>query len=66
VTDPKTNKTLRATAERVTGNTANNHYVRRNIMTKGTIVKTDIGLVRITSRPGQDGVINAVLLEKQE
>ncbi|WNY23448.1 hypothetical protein MmiHf6_07550 [Methanimicrococcus hongohii] len=66
VTDPKTGKTQRATAEKVTGNPANKHYIRRNIMTKGTLVKTDIGLVRITSRPGQAGVINAVLLEEQE
>ena len=66
VTDPKTNKTQRATAEKVNKNPANNHYTRRNIMTKGTIVKTDIGLVKITSRPGQDGVINAILLEAQE
>jgi len=49
----------------VTGNTANKHYIRRNIMTKGTIVRTNLGLVRVTSRPGQDGVINAVLLEEQ-
>lgn len=66
VTDPKTGKTQRATAEKVTGNPANKHYIRRNIMTKGTVVRTDVGLVRVTSRPGQDGVINAVLLEEQE
>ena len=65
VTNPATGKTERATAETVTGNTANKHYIRRNIMTKGTIVRTNLGLVRVTSRPGQDGVINAVLLEEQ-
>lgn len=66
VTDPKTGATKRATAERVTGNAANKHYIRRNIITKGTVVRTDVGLVRVTSRPGQDGTINAVLLEEQE
>ncbi|WNY25229.1 30S ribosomal protein S8e [Methanolapillus millepedarum] len=64
VTDKKSGKTIRATAQTVTGNPANKHYVRRNIVTKGTILKTDKGLVKITSRPGQDGVINAVLLDE--
>jgi small subunit ribosomal protein S8e len=48
----------------VVQNQANPHFVRRNIMTKGAVVKTDIGLVRITSRPGQDGTLNGVLVKK--
>ncbi|MCL2863086.1 MAG: 30S ribosomal protein S8e [Methanimicrococcus sp.] len=66
VTDQKTGKTQRATAETVTGNAANKHYIRRNIMTKGTIVRTNLGLVKVTSRPGQDGVINGILLNEPE
>lgn len=34
------------------------------IISKGTIVKTELGLVKITSRPGQDGVLNGVLVQK--
>jgi small subunit ribosomal protein S8e len=60
--DPKTKKYLKAKIKIVTGNPANRHYVRRNIMTKGTIIQTDKGDARVTSRPGQDGVINAVLV----
>jgi len=63
VLDPKTKKFSRAKIETVTENPANRHYVRRNIITKGTIVQTDKGKARITSRPGQDGVVNAVLVE---
>ena len=44
-------------------NPANRHFVRRNIMTKGTIIQTVKGNARITSRPAQDGVINAVLIK---
>ena len=62
VYDPKTKKHLKAKIEIVTANPANRHYIRRNIMTKGTIIKTDKGDARVTSRPGQDGVINAVLI----
>ena len=47
----------------VAENGANPNYVRRNLLTKGAIIKTEIGNARIMSRPGQDGVINAVLLE---
>ncbi len=48
----------------VVENPANPHFVRRNIITKGSVVKTDIGLVRVTSRPGQDGILNGVLVKK--
>jgi small subunit ribosomal protein S8e len=65
VTDPKTGKAQKAdiVPPGVVTNAANPHYVRRNIMTKGAIVKTSLGLARITSRPGQDGTINGVLVD---
>jgi small subunit ribosomal protein S8e len=62
VTDPATKKSKKAKIETVTGNPANIHYVRRNIVTKGSIIKTEIGLARVTNRPGQEGSINAVLI----
>jgi len=46
-------------------NQANPHYVRRNIITKGAVVKTEIGSVRVTSRPGQHGTLNGVLIGKK-
>lgn len=55
-------KTQKTTIETVVGNEANEHYVRRNILTKGSVIRTPVGNARITSRPGQDGVVNAVLL----
>jgi len=62
VTDAQ-GKTQTTSIETVVGNTANEHYVRRNILTKGSVIKTALGNAKITSRPGQDGVVNAVLLE---
>ena len=47
----------------VKDNKANLHYVRRNVVTKGAVIDTELGPARVTSRPGQDGNINAVLLE---
>jgi len=41
----------------------NRHYARENILTKGAIIDTEAGKAKITSRPGQAGVVNAVLIE---
>lgn len=42
---------------------ANVEYARRGIVTRGTIVKTEAGLVKVTSRPGQTGVVNGTVLK---
>ena len=42
---------------------SNRFLARQNILTKGTIVETDIGKVKITNRPTQEGVIYGVLVE---
>ncbi|MDD1752395.1 MAG: 30S ribosomal protein S8e, partial [Methanotrichaceae archaeon] len=51
--------------ETVIDNKANLHFRRRSIITKGAIIKTDLGEAMVTNRPGQHGVINAVLLPTQ-
>lgn len=47
----------------VVENSANPHFVRRNIITKGAIINTEIGKARVTSRPGQDGNVSAILID---
>lgn len=64
VTNKRNGKTIKAKVTTVKDNSANKHYVRRNIMTKGSVVSTSIGIAKITSRPGQDGIINSVLIEE--
>ncbi len=44
---------------------SNRHYARKNALTKGTIVQSEIGKIRVTNRVGQDGVINAILIEEE-
>jgi small subunit ribosomal protein S8e len=63
VVDPKTNKHSTAEILNVEENNANRHFVRRNIITKGAIIETEKGLAKVTSRPGQEGAIHAVLLQ---
>ena len=64
VADPKTRKIARSKILTVVENKANPHFVRRNIITRGAVIKTEAGLARVTSRPGQHGEVNAVLIEK--
>lgn len=61
VTDAK-GKATKTAILNVIGNPANPHLVRRNIITKGAVVETKLGKARVTSRPGQDGVVNGVLV----
>ena len=46
----------------VIDNPANKFLARRNIITKSAIIVTELGNARVTSRPGQDGIVNAVLV----
>jgi small subunit ribosomal protein S8e len=57
-------KTTRSKILRVIKNTANKDYERRGVITKGTIIETELGLARVVSRPGQVGLINAIQLKK--
>ena len=61
--DPSTRKCSVVDIRNVVESPANRHFVRRNILTKGCIVETSKGRARITSRPGQEGVVNAVLIK---
>ena len=65
VADPVTGMSKMVKIETAKENRANLHYMRRNILTKGAVIKTEIGDARITNRPGQDGIINAVLLPSE-
>lgn len=41
---------------------SNKFLARQNIITKGTIVETEFGKVKITNRPTQEGIVNGVLV----
>jgi len=66
VTNPKTGTTQKTEITRVVRNGANVDYNRRGVITKGAEIETALGLAKVTSRPGSDGVINAVLITKEK
>ena len=59
-TDGKTKKTE---IKNVLETPSNRFLARQNVITKGTIVETQLGKVRITNRPTQEGILNGVLVK---
>lgn len=66
VTDPKTGKTEKTEVLRVVKSPANIDYNRRGVITKGALIETSLGPARVTSRPGQHGILNAVLTGQEK
>jgi len=64
VHDPSSGKTQKTAITRVLENPANRDYERRGVITRGALIDTQLGRARVTSRPAQDGVINALLEAK--
>ena len=60
--NPSTKTFSIAKIKTISDNPANRNYIRRNIMTRGTVIDTEHGKARITNRPGQEGAINAILI----
>jgi|TARA_Y100001949_G_C15928064_1_gene304339 small subunit ribosomal protein S8e len=48
---------------RVLENATNNDYQRRGVISKGAVLETKEGKCRVVSRPGQHGVVNAILVK---
>jgi len=66
VTDPKSGKTEKVEIIRVVKNPTNIDYDRRGVITKSAVIETSLGLARVTSRPGQNGIVNAILISEEE
>ncbi len=57
-------KVKKAKILKVLDNATNNDYKRRGIITKGAILETQEGKCRVVSKPGQNGIVNAVLVKE--
>lgn len=58
------NKIKKLEMKNVIETPSNRFLARQNILTKGTIVETGLGKVRITNRPTQEGMVNGILIEE--
>ena len=64
VSDSK-GKATKSKILRVKRSPANRDYERRGVITKGAIIETDAGEAVVTSRPSDDGVVNATLTKSK-
>lgn len=64
VTDLNTNTTSKVKILKFESNDASKDINRRHVLTKGAIVETELGLARISSRPGQHGILNGILIRE--
>lgn len=64
VTNQSTGVTKKVKILSVVNNPVNLDYDRRDIITKKTIIETSLGEAVVTSRPGQVGEINAILINR--
>ena len=63
VIDQETKKVTKSKILRVTKNPANRDYERRGVISMGALIETEGGQAKVVSRPGQNGVVNAVLIK---
>ena len=63
VIDQENKRVIKSKILRVTKNPANRDYERRGVVSKGAIIESESGTARVVSRPGQDGVVNAILIK---
>jgi len=63
VVEPSTGKVTKTKILKVLANPANRDYERRGVITKGCSIETEKGIAKVVSRPGQDGVVNAILVK---
>ena len=57
------NKIQKVEIKNVVETPSNRFLARQNILTKGTIVETELGKAKITNRPSQEPIINGILIE---
>ncbi len=63
VVNPKTKEVKSTVIKRVEASPSSIDYNRRSIITKGTILETELGFVKVTSRPGQTGIVNGIVVD---
>ncbi len=64
VIDKSNNSIKKVAINRVLKNPSNRDYERRGVITRGAILDTELGKVRVLSRPGQSGIIDGILINE--
>ncbi len=65
IIDPETKKTKKIKIANVLETPSNRFLARQNILIKSAIIETELGKAKITNRPSQEGMVQAVLLKAE-
>lgn len=63
VINKKTKKAKKVKIKNVLETPSNKFLARQNILIKGAIIETEAGKAKITNRPGQEGTVQAELID---
>jgi small subunit ribosomal protein S8e len=66
VYDPKSKKTNKSKILDVLSNPSHHQFAKMKVLNRGAIINTELGEAKITSRPGQVGVVDAVLIKPKK
>ncbi|MBC8435061.1 30S ribosomal protein S8e [archaeon] len=58
----KNGKAKKAIINTVLETPSNRFLARQNVLVKGAIVETDLGKVKITNRPSQEGIVQGIVI----
>lgn len=63
IIDSKTHKAKVVLIKNIISVPSNVFLARKNVLVKGAVIETELGKARITNRPGQEGNVQAVLID---
>jgi len=64
IIDPETKKAKKTKIINVLETPSNRFLARQNILVKSAIIETELGKAKITNRPSQEGMVQAVLIKE--
>ncbi len=59
----KNGKAKKAKIKNVLETPSNRFLARQNVLVKGAIIDTDMGKVKITNRPSQEGIVQGIVVD---
>jgi|TARA_B100001971_G_C18123594_1_gene500768 small subunit ribosomal protein S8e len=64
IINPETKKATKTKIKNVLETPSNRFSARQNLLLKSAIIETELGKARITNRPSQEGMVQAVLIKE--
>jgi small subunit ribosomal protein S8e len=66
VMNPETKKSKKVKILNVLETPSNRFFARQNILVKSAVIETELGKAKITNRPSQEPVVQAILIKEKK